>query len=80
MNIVSIEINHPEQNGVNGVGPFPPGGKGPTPIDFPILQGNASKEIVAHERLYQELRECRLNQLKVAGSNLTAYTLTDDKR
>lgn len=40
-------------------------------------QGSASKEIVAHERLYQELRECRLNQLKVAGSNLTAYALTE---
>lgn len=40
-------------------------------------QGEASKEIVAHERLYKELGECRLNQLKVAGSNLTAYTLTE---
>lgn len=40
-------------------------------------QGKASMEIVAHERLYEELGECRLNELTVAGSNLTAYTLTE---
>lgn len=40
-------------------------------------QGNASKDIVAHERLYKELDKCRLNQLKVADSEMTAYTFTE---
>jgi transposase len=40
-------------------------------------QGNASKEIIAHERLYKELDKCRLNQLKIADADLTAYTFTE---
>ena len=40
-------------------------------------QGDASREIIAHERLYEELDKCRLNRLKVANSDLTAYTFTE---
>lgn len=38
--------------------------------------GKESKEIVAHERLYEELAECRLNHLKIDGTNHSSYRFT----
>lgn len=38
--------------------------------------GEASKDIIAHPRLYEELAGCQLNELKVVDSPLTAHSLT----
>ena len=40
-------------------------------------KGNKSREIVAHERLYEELAECRLNHIKIAGTNQDIYRFTE---
>ena len=38
--------------------------------------GEKSKEIIAHERLYEELAECRLNHLKIDGTDHSSYRFT----
>ena len=39
-------------------------------------EGNESKEIVSHERLYEELAGCRLNHVKLSGQP-SLYILTE---
>jgi len=39
-------------------------------------RGQASNEIISHERLYEELSQCRLNCLEIGTSKLQAYKLT----
>jgi transposase len=41
-------------------------------------KGKESKEIVAHERLYEELAKCQLTHLKIAGTNQGAYKFTEE--
>lgn len=39
--------------------------------------GKESKEIVAHERLYEELERCQLTLLKIVGTNQGIYRFTE---
>ena len=40
-------------------------------------KGKKSKEIVAHERLYEELEGCKLDHIKIAGTNQGIYSFTE---
>jgi transposase len=40
-------------------------------------KGDKSKDIIAHERLYEELEGCRLNQIKIADTDQCFYKFTE---
>ena len=39
-------------------------------------EGTISKDIVAHERLYEELSDCQIDQIEVQNMDLSTYSMT----
>jgi transposase len=39
-------------------------------------EGTVSKDIVAHERLYEELSDCQIDQIEVQNMDLSTYSMT----